>query len=103
MKNDGKLDNCPFRGPLFINKKLAREQLLHNNNKNGSRPKTPNKKNDTSNTAPSQAKIYCHQQKLNSVRFEEQYPHIKIWKTPMVTLTFFIHMYNKTEKMPRNY
>ena len=29
VHHDGKLETCPFRGPLFINKKSAREHILH--------------------------------------------------------------------------
>ena len=39
MQHDGKLENCPFKVPLFIKKTSAREQLPQNNHKNGSQPK----------------------------------------------------------------
>ena len=76
MKNDIKIETCTFRGPFFINKKTAREKLLQNNHKNGSRPKEFNKNTDKSNTDPPQDKISCHQPKVNSVRFEDPYEHI---------------------------
>ena len=56
MQHDGKLENFPFRGPLLTNKKLAKEQLLQNNHKNGSRLNEFNKYTDTSNTSSTQAK-----------------------------------------------
>ena len=52
MKNDGKLETFPFRGPLFIKTNPARENLLQNNHKNVSRPKDFNKNTDISNTDP---------------------------------------------------
>ena len=58
MQHDGKLENCPFKVPLFIKKTSAREQLPQNNHKNGSQPKDFNIKSDTSNTAPPWATIY---------------------------------------------
>ena len=76
MQHDGNLDNFPFRGPLFIKEKSAREQLLHNNHKNRSRPKDFNTDTDTSNTDPPQAKTACNQQKLKLVSFEYPYNHI---------------------------
>ena len=60
MQNYGKLETCPFIGPFFIKRKSDIEHLLHNNNKNVSRPKEFNKNNDTSNTAPPQATISLH-------------------------------------------
>ena len=57
IQNDGRIETCPLRGPLFINKNSAIEQLLQNNNKNGSQPKDFNKNIDTCNTAPPQATI----------------------------------------------
>ena len=39
MKNDIKIETCTFRGPFFINKNSAIEQLLQNSHKNESRPK----------------------------------------------------------------
>ena len=73
MQDNGELDTCTFRGPYFINKKEYREQILQNNHKNRSRPKTFNKKIDTSNTDPPRATISPHQPKVNSVRFEDLY------------------------------
>ena len=82
MQHDGKLETCSFRGPLFTKEESAREQLLKNNNKNGSRHKYFNKNTDTSNTALSQDTIDFHPPKVNSVCFEEPYDHInRIWNT----------------------
>ena len=76
MQHDGKIETCPFRRPFFTKKNEGREQLLHNNHKNGSRTKDFNKKSDTSNTSLPQAIIACNKPKLNSVRFEDPYDHI---------------------------
>ena len=76
IQNDGKLETCPFRGPLFINKRLSREQLLKNNHKNGSQPKYFNKNSDTSNTSTTHEKIAHHRPKVNSFRSEDPYDHI---------------------------
>ena len=77
IKHDGKLDNCPFRGPLYIKKKAPREQLLHKNHKHVSQPKDFNKSTDTSNNkGPNQATIACPRPKVNSVCFEYLYDHI---------------------------
>ena len=76
MQHDWKLETFTFRGPLFITKKSAREQLLQKNHKNGSRPKEFNKNTDTSNTAPPQATIGRHLSKVNSIRFKDPYDHI---------------------------
>ena len=73
MQHDGKLQNFPFRGPFFINKKSAREQLLQKNHKNGSLPKEFNKNTHTSKKAPPKTTTSCHQLKANPVRFEDQY------------------------------
>ena len=39
MQNYGKMETWTFHGPLFINKKDTRENLLQINYKHGSRPK----------------------------------------------------------------
>ena len=76
MRHYGKLENCPFRVPLFIKKNAAREQLLQNNHTNVSRPKYFNKNTDTSSSDPLKARIARHQLKINSVRFKDTYDHI---------------------------
>ena len=77
MKNYGTLENCPFRGPLYIHTKAHREKLLQNNHKHGSSSKDFNKNKDTSkNAGPRQATITCPRLKSNSVRFEDPYDHI---------------------------
>ena len=35
MQNYVKLDSCPFHGPLLLNKKYTREQILRTNHKHG--------------------------------------------------------------------
>ena len=60
MQHDGKLDTCPFRGTLFKNKKVAREQLLQKNHENGSQHKDFNKNTYTSNTANLKYTIDSH-------------------------------------------
>ena len=76
MQHDGKLEYCPFRGPLFIKKQEEIEKLLQNNHKSVSIPKYFNKKTGTSSSAPPKDKITRNQPKINSVRFE--YPHDQI-------------------------
>ena len=76
MKHYGKLDTCPFRGPVFINKKAPGEEILQKNHKNGSPPKGFNKSTDTSNTDSHKAKIARHWPKVNSVHFEDPYYRI---------------------------
>ena len=68
MQHDGKLETCPLRVPLFINKQASIEQLPQNNHRNGSRPKDLNKNSDTSNRDHPQAKIACHSPKSNTFR-----------------------------------
>ena len=78
MQHDGTLENCPFRGTLYIHAKSPREQLIQKNHKHGSRPKDLNKNKYTSrNTSPPQATILFHSLKSNSVRFEDPYDHIR--------------------------
>ena len=48
MKHDGKFEIFLFRGPLFIEKKAARKQLVQNNHKNGSRTEDFRENTDTS-------------------------------------------------------
>ena len=58
MQHDGTLENCPFRGPLYIHANSPREQLLQNNHKHGPSQKDFNKNKYTSkNTGPPQATI----------------------------------------------
>ena len=57
MQHNGKLETCPFRGPLFIKNKSSRQQLLRNNHKMDHSTKTSTENTDTSNTAPPQATI----------------------------------------------
>ena len=77
MKHDGTLENCPFKGLLYIHAKASREQLFHNNHKHVSRPKEFNNNKCTpKNTVPPQAKIAHPRPKSNSVRFDEPYDHI---------------------------
>ena len=60
MQHYGKLEAYPFRGPFFIKKKSAREQLPNDNNKNVSQQKYFNKNTYASNMAPPQATIALH-------------------------------------------
>ena len=76
MQPDGKLETCPFIGPLFINKKSSREELFQNNHQNGSQSKDFNKNTDTSNTASPLSTISRHRPRVNPVRFEGPYNHI---------------------------
>ena len=77
MQHDGTLENCPFRGPLYIHEKAPREQLLQKNHKHGSRPKDSNKNKYTfKNTGPPQATIPITIPKENSVHFEDPHDHI---------------------------
>ena len=98
MKHDGKIESFPLRGQFFINKKSDRQQLLHNNHKNISRPKGFNENKDTSNTAPPQATIDIHRPKANSINFEDPYDHIKPMYMPIKTPTVLIHK-NKIYRM----
>ena len=75
MKHE-KIEICLLRGPLFINKRAARENIIHNNNINGSRPKYFNKNTDTYSTDPTQSKIARHRPKTNSAFFEDPYDQI---------------------------
>ena len=52
MQDDVKLEICPLRWPLFINKNPVRENFPQNNHKNVSQPMELNKNTDTSNTYP---------------------------------------------------
>ena len=52
IQHDGKLETCPLRVPLLINKQASIEQLPQNNHKNGSQPKDFNKNTDKSITDP---------------------------------------------------
>ena len=76
MQHNGKLDSFLFIGPLFRKKHLPREQLLHNNNTNGSLIKYFNKHTDIYNTARPRDTIARHWPKVNSVCFEDPYDHI---------------------------
>ena len=76
MKHDGKLETCPSRRPFFINKNTSREQLLYNNNKNGSWTKDINKNTNKPNKYSPKAKISRYLPKLNSVCFEYPFDHI---------------------------
>ena len=49
----------------------SREELLHNNQRKGSRPKYFNKDTDTSRPDRTKSTIDRHQTKINSVRFED--------------------------------
>ena len=76
-KNDGALENPPFRRSLYIHAKAPREQLLQNNQKHGSRPKDSNKnKYKSKNTGPPQVTIACPRLKVNPVQFYETNDHI---------------------------
>ena len=77
MQHNVKLDNFPFRGSFFLNKKSSIQQLLQNNHKNGSRPKDFDKNIYTSNNIdPLRATISCTLPKVNLVQFEDPYDHI---------------------------
>ena len=89
-----KLEYCTFRGTFFIKKNSSIEQLPQKNHKNGSRPKYFNKNTDTYNTASSQAAITRHWTKLNLVRFEDPYYHIK----PMDDTHEYTHLIDTQEK-----
>ena len=71
MHNDGELEYYPFRKPLFVNKKEAREKLLQNNHKNESRPKDLNTKTDTYISVHPKAIFFFHWHKIKSVYFED--------------------------------
>ena len=77
IQHDGKLENCSFRGTLYIKKKATRKKLPQKNHKHGSWTKDFNKNTDTSNnTGTPYAIISCHLPKANSVWFEDPYDHI---------------------------
>ena len=76
MKHDGKIETCPFRGPLFTNKNSGREHIPQNNHKNRLLLKHLNKNKDTSNTSTNLDKISSHRLKVNSICFEDPYDHI---------------------------
>ena len=71
MHHDRKLENCPFRGPLFVKKNPAREHLLQVNHKLFSQTKGINKKTYTSRSHSPKSAIARHQPKMNSVHFED--------------------------------
>ena len=76
MLHDRKLEAFHLRGPLFLNKKPAREHLLQNNHKHVSRPKDINNNFDTSSLGITKATHVCNKRKLSSIRFDEIYDHI---------------------------
>ena len=97
MQHGGKLQTCPFRGTLLMNKNSDREHILQNNNKNISRPKDFNK-----NTDPTQSTIARHQPKSNSLGFEEPYDHINTMENTHDE-THIIDKHNeKSEEMMRS-
>ena len=76
IRHDAKLETCPFRGPFFIKKRAAIEEILQNNDKYGSIPKYFNKNIDTKISYPKNFTIACHILKVKSVCFEYPYNHI---------------------------
>ena len=76
MQHDGKLETCPFRGPIFIKKKSEIEKLFQNNNNNGLMPKYFNKNIDTSTLGSSKLTFVWHKDKVNSFHFFDPYDHI---------------------------
>ena len=76
MQRDGKLEICPFRGPLFTNKNATMEQLLKINNKHGYISKCFLNGANTSVSDQPKATLQYHQPKLNAVHFNYIYDSI---------------------------
>ena len=66
----------PFQEPIFIKKRLAREQLLQNHHNHGLREKEFNNNIDTSRSDPPKATFVRNKPEMNSVRFVDPYYHI---------------------------
>ena len=75
MHHDGKLETWPFMETLFINKNAAREQILQNNHKHGSRRKEFKKFMYKSSAGPPKSTISHPIPKVNSI-LEGPYNHI---------------------------
>ena len=71
----GKLETCPFRVLLFINKKSAREQSLQGNYKNVARPKDLNKTLIKQHRSSS-GYNFLSLTKIEAVQFEDTNEHI---------------------------
>ena len=76
MQHGGKLSTRPFCVPLFINKEYTWEHILQINHKLGFRTKDVNKDNNKSASVTPRDKFQRHQQKFNSVRFNDPYDAI---------------------------
>ena len=83
--------------PTLIKRKSARENILKNNHKHGSRSKGLNKNVETSSSGPTPATFVLNKHKLNPVHFFDPYDHIN----PMDNNNYRTHLVDANEEHTR--